>query len=111
MIAEDEYERRVSHWFDLVMHALEANIRRVLETGRDFAPGDMDNAEFALAMKLADQYQRQFLPEEVLAYYLDPTMPEGYFDEVSRADFLLHQGLLQRNAERLASLAIAKARE
>lgn len=51
-----------------------------------------------------------YLPEIVVAHFLDPIMPAGYFDKVERADFLLQQGMAQRLSHQIASQTIAKAK-
>jgi hypothetical protein len=112
MIDEVEFERRVDHWFELVMKALEDNIGRAIDGSFEMREADTNCPDFLIAMEEADLYRNMYLPEEILAHYLDPLMPPGFFEKVSRADFLLQRGLAQHHAQRIAAHAIdmAKAR-
>jgi hypothetical protein len=112
MIDEVEFERRVDYWFQLVMKALEENIGRAIDGSFEMREADMNNPDFLIAMEEADLYRNMYLSEEILAHYLDPLMPPGFFAKVSRADFLLQRGLAQHHAQRIAAHTIdmAKAR-
>ena len=112
MIDEQEFERRVDHWFGLVMKALEDNIGKAINESFEIHAADMNNPHCLVAMEEADLYRNLYLPEEILAHYLDPLMPPGFFKKVSRADFLLQRGIAQQHAQRIAAhtIDIAKAK-
>lgn len=110
MIDEVEFERRVDRWFELVMKALEDNIGKAIDGSFEMREADMNSPEFLVAMEEADLYRNMYLPEEILAHYLDPLMPPGFFLKVSRADFLLQRGLAQHHAQKIAAHTIELAR-
>ena len=110
MIEEAEFERRVEHWFGLVMKGLETSIARVLKESKKLHEIRRDDPNLCASMEEADVYRLLYLPEEVLAHYLDPLMPPGYFDTVERADYLLHMGMAQRQSQCIALHTLAKAR-
>lgn len=111
MIDEVEFERRVDHWFGMVMKALEENIDKAINGSFEMHEADMNNPDFLVAMEEADVYRNMYLPEEILAQHLDHLMPPGFFDTVSRPDFLLQRGLAQHHAKRIAAYTINVARE
>lgn len=110
MIDEEEFERRVEHWFGLVIKALETNIDRAINKADEMSQMERDDPKLLASMEEADIYRLMYLPEDILAHYLDPLMPPGYFETVERADFLLQQGMAQRLSQQLATHAIAKAK-
>jgi hypothetical protein len=110
MIDQDEFERRVGYWFGLIMSALDENVHRLLSEGRAFTPDDLDNPSFSCAMRRATDYQAKYLPDEVLKYFLDPVLPNGYFKDRSRLEFLLQQALIQKAAQIQAEQCIERAR-
>ena len=110
MINEEEFERRVAYWIGLVIRALEDNIGcAIMMDSNDEQHLQRDHPDLLISMEEADVYRLMYLPEAVLAHYLDPVVPEGYFKTVARADFLLRHGLAQRNARNIALDAIARA--
>jgi hypothetical protein len=111
MIDREEFDRRVDHWFALVMSALEENVRRLVSEGKAFTPDDLDNPRFAASMRMAANYQARYLPDEILEYFLDPLLPKGYFQHTSRLEFLLQQALMQKTAQINAELCIERARQ
>lgn len=110
MIDEDEYERRVAHWFGLVMKALEENIDRAFNESIELHQITRNDPKLLASMEEADLYRLMYLPDEILEHYLAPHMPSGYFDTVDRTDFLLQQGMAQRLSHQIAKNAIAKAK-
>lgn len=110
MIDQDEFERRVSCWFGLIMDALDENVHRLLSEGKAFTPDDLDNPSFASAMRRATDYQAKYLPDEVLECFLDPALPNGYFKDRSRIEFLLQQALIQKSAQIQAEQCIERVR-
>jgi hypothetical protein len=110
MIDEEEYERRVAHWFGLVMRALEENIDRAVNESIELHQITRNDPNLLALMEEADMYRLMYLPGEILAHYLDPLMPPGYFDTGDRTDFLLQQGMAQRMSHQIATHAIAKAK-
>jgi hypothetical protein len=111
MIDEVEFERRVDHWFGLVLKALESNIGRVIQEPFELPQSDLDDPNFPVDTEIADLYQRLYLPEDVLAFHLDPLMPAGFFDKVNRFDFLLERGMAQHQAKRIGAQIIDKIRK
>ena len=110
MIDEVEFERRVDHWFGLVLKALEGNVGRVIKEPFKLPQSDLDDPNFPVDTEEVDLYQRLYLPEDVLAFHLDPVMPAGFFDKVSRFDFLLQRGMAQHHAKRITPHLIDKLR-
>jgi hypothetical protein len=112
MIDEQEFERRVDHWFGLVMTALEKNIGRAINESLEIRDANRDNPDFLVTMEEADLYRNRYLPKEILAHFLDPLVPPGFFERESRTDFLLQRGMAQLHARRIAThvLEMAKAR-
>lgn len=110
MIDEEEFERRAAHWIGLVLKALEENIRRAINNSCEWKDIDRHNPQVLTSMEEADVYRLMYLPEEVLAHFLDPKVPAGYFDTQARADFLLQQGIAQRHACQMARQVIAQAK-
>ena len=111
MIDKEEFDERVSHWFKLIMTALEENVHRLVSEGRSFTPNDLNNPRFAAAMREAVSYQAKYLPDEVLEHFLDPLLPKGYFQNTSRLEFLLQQGLMLKTAQIQAEHCIGRARQ
>jgi hypothetical protein len=110
MIDEEEFERRINHWFSLIMDAVHGNVRATLCQGKPFTPEDLDTPEFAQAMRQVAQYQATYLPDAVLAHFLDPILPKNHPQQASRLEFLLQQALLQRTAQTKASQVIERLR-
>jgi hypothetical protein len=111
MIARDEFDQRVSHWFGLLMTALEENVRRLISEGKDFRLDDMDNPKFAAAMRKAVTYQAEYLSDEILEYFRDSLLPRGYLENTSRLEFLLQQALILKTAQMQAEHCIKRARQ
>ena len=111
MIDRDEFEQRVSYWFALIMGALDENVRRLVSEGKAFTPEDLDNPAFAETMRRAAAYQAQYLSDDILKYFLDPVLPNGYFQNTSRLEYLLQQALLQKTAQIQAQQCVERARQ
>lgn len=111
MIDEDEFERRINYWFSLIMDAVSGNIRALLSQGKPFTAEDLDTPEFVQAMRKIAQYQAIYLPDALLAHFLDPILPKNYPQQASRLEFLLQHALLQRTAQMKASQVIERMRK
>lgn len=111
MIDQQEFERRVNIWFALIMNALGDNVRRLLNEGKPFTPDDLDDPTFTLAMLKAAAFQANYLPDEVLAQFLDPALLTWHFQNTSRLESLLQQGLMQKAAGLQAIQCIERARQ
>lgn len=108
MITQAEFESRVSHWWDLVFGAQDAYAERMYLAGQEVTrAGD---AQLAADMAKADAYEKEFLPEELLAQFLDPISPPGTYENASRADVLLQMGAAQRQASDHIDLARRSSR-
>lgn len=97
MISQAEFERRVSEWWELVFSAQDAYAQRMHDAGM---PVERDgDAQLTADMAIADAYEAEYLPEDLLAHFLDPISPPGTYDNESRADVLLRMGAAQRMAD------------
>jgi hypothetical protein len=111
MIDENEFEKRVEQWYGMVIKALQDNLQRAIDESWQLEEADINNPEFLVAMEDADIYRMLYLPEKVLAHFLDPKLPSGFFDTVSRSDFLLQEGMTLCQAKLIASHIIAVAKQ
>lgn len=111
MIDENEFNRRVEQWYGMVMKALQENLQRAIDDPPQLDAAKMNSPKFLIAMEEADIYRRLFLPESLLARFLDPKMPPGFFGTVSRSDFLLQEGMTLRQSKMMAKHIIARAKQ
>lgn len=96
-ISKDEFERRVSCWFELVFGAWDAYTLRAGRNGVEVS--NEGDAHLQRDMAEADAYEAAHLPQELLACFLDPVSPPGMYEKLSRADALLRVGAALRDAD------------
>jgi hypothetical protein len=96
-ITKEAFERRVSHWFDLVFGAWDDYALRAAGAGVEMRQEGDDQLKRDMAV--ADAYEAANLPDALLAQFLDPVSPPRMYDNLSRADALLRVGAAQRNAD------------